>query len=147
MNQILLEYYNFIKIFHNYNNIIQDGGRNLAFDDEMKKKKKGIYRVKYEDKTDLDKKGNPKIKFNYFYIKDNKAVSEEEQIRINKLGLAPAYEDVWVSDDPDSKIQATGMDAKGRKQYRYTQDHIKDAGDEKFVRLYKFIKTNNKLVN
>ena len=65
--------------------------------------------------------------------------------RINKLGLAPAYEDVWVSGDPLSKIQATGIDAKGRKQYRYHPSHIKDAGVDKFLRLYKFIKAMPKL--
>jgi len=119
--------------------------RELAFDDEMKKKKKGIYREKYEDKKDLDKNKKPKIKFNYYHISDNKPVSNIEQIRINKLGLAPAYEDVWVSDDPESKIQATGIDAKGRKQYRYTQTHIEDAGTEKFLRLYKFINVIHKL--
>ena len=98
--------------------------REIAFDDKQKLKKKGIYRVKYEYKNDLDKAGKPKIKFNYFYIKDNKPVSDEDQLRINKLGLAPAYTDVWVSDDSNTKIQATGIDAKGRKQYRYTQLHI-----------------------
>lgn len=120
-------------------------GRAMAYDDKMKKKKKGFYRVKYEDKNDLDKKGVPKTKFKYFHMSDNRPVTEEEQIRINKLGLAPAYEDVWVSDDPNSKIQATGMDIKGRKQYRYTQKHVADAGVEKFLRLYKFIKSIPKL--
>ena len=120
-------------------------GRDMAFDDKMKKKKKGFYRVKYEDKNDLDKKGVPKTKFRYFYMSDNRPVTDSEQIRINKLGLAPAYEDVWVSDDPNSKIQATGIDAKGRKQYRYTQTHVADAGIEKFLRLYKFIKSIPKL--
>ena len=119
--------------------------RDMAFDDKMKKKKKGIYRKKYEDINDLDKNKKPKIKFKYYYISNDKPVSEEEQIRINKLGLAPAYEDVWVSDDPNSKIQATGIDAKGRKQYRYTQSHIAEAGTDKFLRLYKFIKVIHKL--
>jgi DNA topoisomerase-1 len=119
--------------------------REIAFDDKQKLKKKGIYRVKYEDKNDLDKAGKPKIKFNYFYIKDNKPVSDEDQLRINKLGLAPAYTDVWVSDDCNTKIQATGIDAKGRKQYRYTQLHISGSSVNKFLRLYKFIKLIPKL--
>ena len=119
--------------------------RAMAFDDKMKMKKKGIYRVKYEDKNDLDKNKKPKIKFKYYHLINDKPVSDEEQLRINKLGLAPAYEDVWVSDDPNSKIQATGIDAKGRKQYRYTQLHVADAGTDKFLRLYKFIKVIHKL--
>jgi DNA topoisomerase-1 len=119
--------------------------REMAYDDKQKKKKRGIYREKYEDKNDLDKKGNPKIKFKYFYIKDNQPVTDEDQIRINKLGLAPAYVDVWVSEDPKSKIQGTGIDVKGRKQYRYKQEHVKDASVNKFLRLYKFIKSIPKL--
>ena len=139
-----MNYFKFIDLIYNINNDLI-GGREMAYDDKMKQKKKGIYRVKYEDKNDLDKKGNPKIKFNYYYMDSNKLVSDEDQARINKLGLAPAYEDVWVSIDPNSKIQATGIDAKGRKQYRYTQKHVKDAGIEKFLRLYKFIKSIPKL--
>jgi DNA topoisomerase-1 len=119
--------------------------REMAYDDKQKKKKRGIYREKYEDKNDLDKKGNPKVKFKYFYIKDNQPVTDEDQIRINKLGLAPAYVDVWVSEDPKSKIQGTGIDVKGRKQYRYKQEHVKDASVNKFLRLYKFIKSIPKL--
>jgi len=147
-----INYIQFIRLIKYYtiNDINMFGGkrklsRELAYDDKMKKKKKGIYRVKYEDKNDLDKKGNPKVKFNYFYLSDNRPVTPEEQLRINKLGLAPAYEDVWVSEDINSKIQATGIDAKGRKQYRYTQVHVEDASIDKFLRLYKFIKNIHKL--
>ena len=123
---------------------IQDGGRDMAFDDVNKQNKKGIYRTSYLDNNDLDKKGNPKLKFKYFYYKNDKPISNEDLERTNKLGLAPAYTDVWVSEDPDSKIQATGLDAKGRKQYRYHPSHIKEAEEDKFLRLYKFIKAISK---
>jgi len=114
--------------------------RTPAYDDVSKQKKTGIYRVKYIDDKDLDKKGEPKIKFKYYYANNDKLVSLEDQKRIDSLGLAPSYEDVWVSSDPTSKIQATGIDIKGRKQYRYNKDHILNAEKEKFMRLYKFIK-------
>ncbi|MGI4730963.1 MAG: DNA topoisomerase IB [Janthinobacterium lividum] len=39
--------------------------------------------------------------------------------RIDKLAIPPAYTDVWICADPDGHLQATGRDAKGRKQYRY----------------------------
>lgn len=39
--------------------------------------------------------------------------------RVNKLAIPPAYTDVWICPDPDGHMQATGRDAKGRKQYRY----------------------------
>lgn len=121
------------------------GGRAKAFDDSQKEKKIGIYRTRYEDKNDLDKNGKPKIKFNYYYIHNNKPVSKKDQERINKLGLAPAYNDVWISESADTKIQATGIDIKGKKQYRYKQDHIETSTKDKFLRLYKFIKAIQKL--
>jgi DNA topoisomerase-1 len=39
--------------------------------------------------------------------------------RIRKLALPPAWRDVWICSDPRGHLQATGFDAKGRKQYRY----------------------------
>ncbi len=39
--------------------------------------------------------------------------------RIRKLAIPPAYTDVWICPDANGHIQATGRDAKGRKQYRY----------------------------
>ncbi len=44
---------------------------------------------------------------------------EATLIRIRKLAIPPAYSSVWISPRPDSHIQATGRDARGRKQYRY----------------------------
>lgn len=39
--------------------------------------------------------------------------------RIRQLAIPPAWTDVWISADPTSHVQATGRDAKRRKQYRY----------------------------
>src|SRR3954447_16203727 len=39
--------------------------------------------------------------------------------RIRKLAIPPAWTDVWICAKPNGHIQATGRDAKGRKQYRY----------------------------
>src|SRR5882724_4832110 len=39
--------------------------------------------------------------------------------RIRKLALPPAWTNVWICADPHGHLQATGFDAKGRKQYRY----------------------------
>jgi DNA topoisomerase-1 len=46
--------------------------------------------------------------------------------RIRSLAIPPAYGDVWVCADPDGHLQATGRDARGRKQYRY-HPHWNDA--------------------
>ena len=45
--------------------------------------------------------------------------TEEEIARIQALAIPPAYADVWICPDPRGHIQATGRDARGRKQYRY----------------------------
>jgi DNA topoisomerase-1 len=39
--------------------------------------------------------------------------------RIKKLAIPPAWENVWICSLADGHIQATGRDARGRKQYRY----------------------------
>lgn len=58
--------------------------------------------------------------------------------RIRKLAIPPAYTDVWICPDPNGHIQATGRDAKGRKQYRYHQRfrEIRDA--TKYDHLFDF---------
>ncbi|MET0364745.1 MAG: DNA topoisomerase IB, partial [Sphingobium sp.] len=50
--------------------------------------------------------------------------------RLRAIGLPPAYRDCWYSPDPNSHLQATGYDARGRKQYRYHPDfrNAQDAG-------------------
>lgn len=45
-----------------------------------------------------------------------------ERARIVALGIPPAWEGVWVCADPRGHLQATGIDAAGRKQYRYHAD-------------------------
>jgi DNA topoisomerase I len=83
--------------------------------------------------------------FEYFYIKDKTPVSDSDLDRINKLRLPPAWTEVWISSDPKSAIQAIGTDSKERKQYRYHQTHIEKAEQQKFIRLYDFIKDIPKL--
>jgi DNA topoisomerase I len=55
--------------------------------------------------------------------------------RIRKLAIPPAWEDVWICPNADGHLQATGRDARGRKQYRY-HPHWRDERDgTKFARL------------
>ncbi|HEX6596392.1 MAG TPA: hypothetical protein VF045_05625, partial [Acidimicrobiales bacterium] len=47
-------------------------------------------------------------------------VSDPEVLeRIRNLVIPPAWTDVWICVDPRGHIQATGVDARGRRQYRY----------------------------
>ncbi len=55
-----------------------------------------------------------------FYGPDGRQVTDEATLRrIRALAIPPAYTDVWISPDPLGHVQATGRDAKRRKQYRY----------------------------
>ena len=57
----------------------------------------------------------------FTYIRaDGSKLSEAAVLRrIKALAIPPAWADVWICPTPDGHIQATGRDAKGRKQYRY----------------------------
>ena len=58
--------------------------------------------------------------------------------RINALGIPPAWTDVWICPDPRGHLQATGRDARGRKQYR-CHPRWRDVRDEvKYGRLLTF---------
>src|SRR5213082_3431359 len=57
----------------------------------------------------------------FFYIgPDGRRVTDTETLaRIKALAVPPAWKAVWICSDPRGHLQATGRDAKGRKQYRY----------------------------
>ena len=58
--------------------------------------------------------------------------------RIQKLAIPPAYTAVWICPHPQGHIQATGRDARGRKQYRYHADWRLIKSETKFDRLSEF---------
>ena len=61
-----------------------------------------------------------------------------EKKRLNAIALPPAYVDAWFCLDCNGHILATGMDAKGRKQYRYHPDFRAWRESEKFDRCLAF---------
>lgn len=58
--------------------------------------------------------------------------------RIQGLAIPPAYSEVWISADPRSHLQATGRDARGRKQYRYHPAWRATRDRHKFDRMIEF---------
>jgi DNA topoisomerase-1 len=65
-----------------------------------------------------------------YYDVHGKPIQDQAVIaRINALAIPPAYEDVWICPDENGNIQATGRDARGRKQYRYHEqwNQVRDA--------------------
>jgi DNA topoisomerase-1 len=58
--------------------------------------------------------------------------------RIRALAIPPAYEDVWISPHANGHLQATGRDARGRKQYRYHPRWRADKDGAKHARMRDF---------
>jgi DNA topoisomerase-1 len=70
---------------------------------------------------------------------DGKVIRDAEVIkRIRSIGIPPAYTDVWICPDPRGHIQATGRDAKGRKQYRYHQRWSEIRDSTKYAHMLEF---------
>jgi DNA topoisomerase-1 len=76
--------------------------------------------------------------FSYIGL-DGKPMSDEEELRrIRSIGIPPAWTNVWICPSPNGHIQATGRDARGRKQYRYHR-HWREVRDEtKYSRMIAF---------
>jgi DNA topoisomerase-1 len=64
--------------------------------------------------------------------------NDAELKRISALAVPPAWTDVWICPDPRGHIQATGRDAKGRKQYRYHTQWRACRDETKFDRMAAF---------
>ena len=75
--------------------------------------------------------------FSYVGV-DGKPVGPDERKRIEKLAIPPAWTDVWICPRPDGHVQATGRDAKGRKQHRYHPDWRRTRDASKYERLVDF---------
>jgi DNA topoisomerase-1 len=58
--------------------------------------------------------------------------------RIKKLVLPPAWTDVWIAAKANAHLQATGIDAAGRKQYRYHTEWSRHRNETKYFRLLEF---------
>src|SRR2546423_1625725 len=77
---------------------------------------------------------------NFSYIGlDGKPIHDQDELhRIRSLGIPPAWTDVWICPQPNGHIQATGRDAKGRKQYRYHPRWRAVRDETKYSRLIAF---------
>ena len=70
---------------------------------------------------------------------DGKRIRDEAVLaRIRKLAIPPAYEQVWICAQANGHLQATGRDARGRKQYRYHPQWQQQRGDDKFEAMRAF---------
>ncbi|MCG9792812.1 DNA topoisomerase IB [Flavobacterium algicola] len=86
---------------------------------------------------------------NFIYKDENDIIIAEEEVlaRFKAMVLPPAWENVWISPYENSHLQATGIDSKGRKQYRYHANWNKLRNQSKFYRLREFAKALPKIRN
>lgn len=76
--------------------------------------------------------------FEYFDTEGKPVRDEQRLLRTARLAIPPAWTDVWICPSPNGHIQATGRDARGRKQYRY-HDRWREVRDEnKYDRIVIF---------
>jgi DNA topoisomerase I len=72
---------------------------------------------------------------------EGRAIRDDETLdRIRSIVIPPAWTDVWICPWPNGYLQATGRDARGRKQYRYHTRYRRRRDDAKFSRLIAFAK-------
>jgi DNA topoisomerase-1 len=76
--------------------------------------------------------------FRYLNTKGKPLRSPRHLERIARLAIPPAWTDVWICPLPSGHIQATGRDAKGRKQYRYHEAWQELSNRTKFDKLCEF---------
>jgi DNA topoisomerase-1 len=79
--------------------------------------------------------------FEYVDADGTRITDEETLERIRELVLPPAWEEVWICPWPNGHIQATGIDARGRKQYRYHDAWRVRRDQEKFDEMIDFART------
>ena len=74
-----------------------------------------------------------------YHEEDGTPIADQEVLdRIRALAIPPAWTDVWICPDPRGHIQATGLDAAGRKQYRYHDAWRERQDQRKFDRMLDF---------
>ena len=77
---------------------------------------------------------------------DGRTIGDKTELRrIKRLAVPPAWTDVWICPDPRGHIQATGRDAKGRKQYRYHERFREMRDENKYSRMIDFAKALPKI--
>ena len=114
----------------------QREARILAQQDPRHSARAAGLRYSSDDRPGIRRLGRPKA-FRYVSPK-GRPVASRERARIRALVIPPAWTEVWICPDPRGHLQATGRDARGRKQYRY-HPRWRDVRDEdKYGRLADF---------
>lgn len=94
-------------------------------------------RYVHDDQPGISRKRAGK-EWSYTLPHGKRLTDRRERQRINSLAIPPAYTDVWICPDPRGHIQATGRDARGRKQYRYHPKWREVRDETKYNRMIAF---------
>ena len=84
------------------------------------------------------RRAGSKGRFRYLDGRGNRIEDEAKLERIEALVIPPAWKDVWISPNPRAKLQATGIDRAGRRQYLYHPEFRARQEQEKYDRLVRF---------
>ena len=83
--------------------------------------------------------------FDYFDAEGKPIQDEQRLLRLNRLAIPPAWTDVWICPTPNCHIQATGRDARRRKQYLYHERWREIRDENKYDRMIAFGKALPKI--
>jgi DNA topoisomerase IB len=81
-------------------------------------------------------------RFRYLDSRGRRITDPEKIARIEELVIPPAWRDVWISPRPKAKLQATGVDRAGRRQYLYHPEFRARQEQEKFDKLVRFARSS-----
>jgi len=76
--------------------------------------------------------------YSYHDTSGKRITDRQEAARIDSIGIPPAWTSVWIAPHANGHIQATGRDARGRKQYRYHKSWQELRGEHKFGHMLQF---------
>jgi DNA topoisomerase-1 len=108
---------------------IEDAGRGAA--------RAARLRYVHDDEPGIRRLGSPP-RFRYVDATGHAIHGKAALARIRKLAIPPAWTSVWICPRPDGHIQATGKDARGRKQYRYHPAWSAHRDAHKYARMTAF---------
>ena len=97
-----------------------------------------------DDRPGYTRKANGEV-FKWFDAEGKLIRDEQRLLRINRLAIPPAWTEVWVSPSLNGHIQATGRDARRRKQYLYHERWREVRDENKYDRIISFGKALSKI--
>jgi DNA topoisomerase-1 len=117
--------------------MLEEGQTQTAAEESVASADAAGLRFVNDDSKGITRKPRGKA-FSYLLPSGATLKDRAELARIRKLAIPPAWTDVWICAFPNGHIQATGRDARGRKQYRYHADWNRIRDEAKYDRLLTF---------